>query len=241
MSAMIVKHLKQNDYAVSSWSGGRTIQLAIAPEGAVYADRDFLWRLSSATVELDESDFTALPDYERLIAPLNGEMILSHNGGPEIRLLPCQVHAFDGADRTHSRGRCTDFNLMLRKARCEGQIGALLPCAGTEQSRFVPDPRAESLLFYCTEGSVKIGIGESAHVLQEGESLLLETGSAAEQSKKENTAAGKSKDEKAGKDRLPAAEIAHLPGGRLMAAQMWTLPELNARVRLDAARPEDVY
>ena len=50
------------DYLTTSWSGGTTTQLTIAPAGAVYADRDFLWRVSSATVELDESDFTALPD-----------------------------------------------------------------------------------------------------------------------------------------------------------------------------------
>ena len=33
-------HLTSKDYVVSNWSGGKTIQIAIAPEGAVYADRD---------------------------------------------------------------------------------------------------------------------------------------------------------------------------------------------------------
>ncbi len=41
--------------------GGATTQLAIAPKGAVYADRDFLWRLSSATVELDCSTSRPCP------------------------------------------------------------------------------------------------------------------------------------------------------------------------------------
>ena len=49
-------HLTSKDYVVSNWSGGKTIQIAIAPEGAVYADRDFLWRVSSATADLDESN-----------------------------------------------------------------------------------------------------------------------------------------------------------------------------------------
>ena len=49
------------DYVCSVWSDGTTTQLLIAPEGAHYAARDFLWRVSSATVELDESDFTPLP------------------------------------------------------------------------------------------------------------------------------------------------------------------------------------
>ena len=54
---MTLTHLPPADYVTTQWSGGATTQLAIAPKGAVYADRDFLWRLSSATVELDESDF----------------------------------------------------------------------------------------------------------------------------------------------------------------------------------------
>ena len=47
------KLLTREDYATTNWSGGTTTQLSIAPEGAVYADRDFLWRRSSATVELE--------------------------------------------------------------------------------------------------------------------------------------------------------------------------------------------
>ena len=62
---MTLTHLTPADDVTTQWSGGATTQLAIAPKGAVYADRDFLWRLSSATVELDESDFTPLPAYDR--------------------------------------------------------------------------------------------------------------------------------------------------------------------------------
>ena len=120
-----ITHLTQADYQISQWSGGTTTQIAIAPQGALYADRDFLWRLSSATVDLDESDFTPLPDYHRLIAPLRGEMELTHDGGPLISLAPYQVHAFDGGADTHSRGRCVDFNLMLRKDRCVGSVSPL--------------------------------------------------------------------------------------------------------------------
>ena len=66
------KLLTREDYATTNWSGGTTTQLSIAPEGAVYADRDFLWRLSSATVEDGESEFTPLPDYNRWILLLDG-------------------------------------------------------------------------------------------------------------------------------------------------------------------------
>ena len=68
------KLLTKTEYVTTSWSGGTTTQLAISPEGAVYADRDFLWRLSSATVELERSDFTPLPDYNRFLAVLDGKI-----------------------------------------------------------------------------------------------------------------------------------------------------------------------
>ncbi len=120
-----MKKLTSADYRISAWSGGTTTQLAIIPENAVYADRDFLWRVSSATVDLEESDFTPLPDYDRLIATLEGEIVLTHNGGEPLRLRPLEVHAFSGADATHSVGRCRDFNLMLRRGRAVGTMEAL--------------------------------------------------------------------------------------------------------------------
>ena len=36
---------------VSHWSGGQTAEIALWPPQSSYADRNFLWRLSSATVE----------------------------------------------------------------------------------------------------------------------------------------------------------------------------------------------
>lgn len=110
------------EYIVSKWSGGTTTQLAINPSDAIYAERDFIWRLSSAGVDLDESTFTSLPDYNRIIATLHGDMTLVHDAGPEISLKPYQVHSFDGASDTKSFGRCTDFNLMLRKGVVKGSV-----------------------------------------------------------------------------------------------------------------------
>ena len=132
---MTMQHLTPKDYITTKWSGGLTTQLGIAPEGAVYADRDFLWRLSSATVEDAESDFTALPDYERLISTLEGTIELSHNGGEKLTLNPYEVHRFDGGDSTHSWGCCRDFNLMLRKGKCEGKMRGEHLAARSEERR----------------------------------------------------------------------------------------------------------
>ena len=154
----MIQKLTEKDYAISSWSGGTTTQLAIWPPEARYADRDFLWRISSATVDLEESDFTPLPDYDRLIATLEGDIVLTHNGGEPIPLRPLEVHAFSGADSTHSRGRCRDFNLMLRRGKVNGTMEPLhLSAAPTilyvgTSIACPPSPAAEQILLYCVEG-----------------------------------------------------------------------------------------
>ena len=65
---MTIQHLTPSDYITTKWSGGLTTQLGIAPAGAVYADRDFLWRLSSATVEDAESCPTMSASFRHLRA-----------------------------------------------------------------------------------------------------------------------------------------------------------------------------
>ena len=160
------------EYTVSRWSGGSTTQLAIAPEGAQYADRDFLWRVSSATVELEESDFTPLPDYDRQIATLRGEISLRHGDGAPIALRPYQVYRFDGGAPTHACGCCTDFNLMLRKGRADGTIEALR----TDTAPLTLTPAAgETMLLYCVEGDCHVFIGSDRIQLAAGESLLTDS------------------------------------------------------------------
>ena len=185
---MIKQKLTEKDYVVSRWSGGTTTQLAIWPPEAKYADRDFLWRISSATVDLEESDFTPLPDYDRLIATLEGEIVLTHNGGAPLTFRPLEVHAFSGADATHSRGRCRDFNLMLRRGKVTGSMEALRL---TENAISLPmdcsagnlPAIAKQVLLYCVEGETKAsprchserGAAESKNPfsLVPGEALLL--------------------------------------------------------------------
>ena len=124
-----------------------------------FASRDFLWRLSSATVELEESTFTPLPDFDRIILTLEGEMDICHDGGPWIHLEEFSPHRFDGASETRSRGKVTDFNLMLRKGACTGNL-EVLSGSGSEQTEDV-----YRTLFYCHEGpdggpGFRAGVGD---------------------------------------------------------------------------------
>ena len=172
--------LTQDDYVTTLWSGGTTSQLAIAPEGAVYADRDFLWRFSSAKVELEHSDFTPLPDYNRLISVLEGDLEMKIGGGERFPLKPCQVCSFDGGVPVESWGQCTDYNLMLRKGAAQATVQGLeLPSGGSlSWSAPVPAPQdypSCTLSIFCARGEVSVG-GLTA---QPGQLLLCRGGSIA--------------------------------------------------------------
>ena len=151
---MRLTHLTSQDYVVSHWSGGKTIQVAIAPKGAVYADRDFLWRVSSATADLDESDYTPLPDYQRWLSVFDQPIRLQHDGAA-----------------THSWGRCVDFNLMLRKGKAEGDLQAL---SVTGESLSLSAQGADTLLLYCSEGSGSVYANGETVELKAEEALLIE-------------------------------------------------------------------
>ena len=168
---MKITHLKPEDYVVSTWSGGTTTQLGIAPQGAVYAHRDFLWRVSSATVDLDVSDFTALPDYDRLISTLEGEIDLTHNGGEALHLAPYGIHRFDGGWQTRSVGRCRDFNLMMRKGECDGRMEAV-PVPG---QLTVGGRSNDTAILYCGQGQVTVCVGSDTVTLSQGQSLKVES------------------------------------------------------------------
>ena len=164
--------LTPDDYVTTQWSGGSTTQLMIAPPGAVYADRDFLWRVSSATVELEESDFTPLPDYRRFISTIRGDMTLSHDGGDVFTLHPGDIHEFDGGAATRSVGRCTDFNLMLRKGEADGSMSSLDLVPG--HTVFRVEDGAKTVLIYCADGIVDVSSGDSRRRLNAGKTLLVQ-------------------------------------------------------------------
>ena len=160
---ILSRTIKKEDMTTSRWSGGTTTEIFIWPEGARYADRDFLFRISTAAVELESSDFTSLPDYDRLIASLEGVMELTHaeeHGARKALVRPLgDVHFFDGGVPTHCEGRARDLNLMLRKGRCTGSL-AFIEEGGELEPRIAPgelmlayDTAAGSAAVFRTDGA----------------------------------------------------------------------------------------
>ena len=115
---------RQEDYNTSQWMGGNTTELAIYPKTSKYLDRNFIWRLSSATIDVEESDFSKLPDYDRVLMVLEGEVVLSYEGQRVARLKALEQDRFDGGWKTKSFGKITDYNLMVRKGS-EGYLDVI--------------------------------------------------------------------------------------------------------------------
>ncbi len=118
---MKILHLTPKDYKTALWSGGTTTEIFLWPPEGSYATREFTVRISSAQVDLPESDFTALPGVQRWITPLTGGFTLTHPGKPPITLAPLEYpYHFSGQIPTHCQGTARDFNLM-----CKGVPGSM--------------------------------------------------------------------------------------------------------------------
>lgn len=108
--------LTDTDFLITAWSGGTTTQLYIFPEDATLAERNFDWRISSAVVAVEESDFTLFEGYERILIPLQGKLELEHQAPGGIfrqQVGPFELARFSGSWKTTGKGKLTDFNLIF--------------------------------------------------------------------------------------------------------------------------------
>lgn len=117
--------IKDCQYKKTFWSGGMTTELAIFPPDAQYSERNFKWRLSSATVQIEESIFTHLPGISRIIMVIEGKLILKHEGKHSAALNPFETDSFMGDWTTKCFGKATDFNLMMAEG-CSGELDSYI-------------------------------------------------------------------------------------------------------------------
>ena len=159
--------LKSNDFQVSDWSGGKTKQLYLSPQTGHYGKREFDYRLSTATVELAESQFSDLSGFHRILMSLDHTLHLHNaNRQEEAVLAPFTPYAFEGSDSITSRGTCTDFNLSYSD-HYQGQMLAISD--GQELSR------DEAIQFiYALSDLMVTGTGLSSLNLETGQLLIVE-------------------------------------------------------------------
>ena len=180
-----IEVVRCQEQTTSNWSGGTTTQIAIYPKDAVYSERNFQWRLSSARVETEKSEFTSLPGVRRLIMVLEGTMRLEHAGHHTVTLAPFEQDSFSGDWTTTSFGKVRDFNVMLT-GTCAGELTAIhtnadrplaLETKPGDPARFAKVSSA----FYCVSGSITLTIdNKESYELLAGDFLLLTLPAAAE-------------------------------------------------------------
>ncbi|MGO1470900.1 MAG: HutD family protein, partial [Tissierella sp.] len=152
-----VNIIKKEDYKVSNWSGGKTTEMYIYPEDSDYKKRDFYFRISSASVELSESDFTKLEGVKRWITTLDGDLKLSHDYKSFINLKPFEIYEFKGDIETHSYGKVQDFNLMLANG-AQGELENI--SLNKKKNIKISDGnnKYDFNIFYCPHNDVSIFI-----------------------------------------------------------------------------------
>jgi environmental stress-induced protein Ves len=116
--------ISSDNFERNQWAGGTTTQLFIYPLQAEYKKRNFSFRISTATVELETSQFTKLPGISRKLMVLEGKMKLVHENQYTKELTKFEVDSFNGDWNTTSQGKCTDFNLMTI-GKSQGELAAL--------------------------------------------------------------------------------------------------------------------
>ena len=159
--------LKSNDFQVSDWSGGKTKQLYLFPPTGHYGKREFDYRLSTATVELAESQFSDLSGFHRILMSLDHTLHLHDASRQEETVLaPFTPYFFEGSDSITSRGTCTDFNLIYSD-HYQGQMLAISD--GQELSR-----DDEIQFIYALSDLMVTGTGLPSLNLETGQLLIVE-------------------------------------------------------------------
>ena len=171
---MEYKIYKETAFHQSKWTGGTTTQLAIFPETSSYLNRDFVWRLSSAVCEQEETTFSKLPAYDRVLLVLSGDVVLAHQDVRVARLHALEQDRFDGAYTTKSFGKITDYNLMVRK----GNQGFLDVITAVEESQTLtreqyPAYQHVTTALYCKEGFATVTVGGETLMLTAGQQLVV--------------------------------------------------------------------
>lgn len=159
--------LKSNDFQVSDWSGGKTKQLYLSPPTGHYGKREFDYRLSTATVELAESQFSDLSGFHRILMSLDHTLHLHNaNQQEETVLAPFTPYFFEGSDSITSRGTCTDFNLIYSD-HYQGQMLAI-----SDREELSQDETIQFI--YALSDLMVTGTGLSSLNLETGQLLIVE-------------------------------------------------------------------
>lgn len=109
---MNISLLSKKDSKASIWRGGLTYEYMIYPKTANYADRDFIFRISSATIEQAPSEFTKFKGYHRYLVMLDNNLDIEINKEKKT-YEKYKIMEFNSDDEVTSYTKGIDFNWMI--------------------------------------------------------------------------------------------------------------------------------
>lgn len=179
MKKLNYRIIKNWEYQKNIWSGGTTTQMFIYPENSSYNERNFTWRISSATIDTEISTFSNLSDYNRIIMILSGNIKLSHENHHSVQLNKFEQDRFDGAYNTKSIGKAIDFNLIMKKGKCQGDLESIYLEPKSTFTTIINEENKiefkESVdVYYNVQATIFLSINESKKItLNKGDLLII--------------------------------------------------------------------
>lgn len=174
---------KTDSCKTGRWSGGTSTELAIYPQGAEYLDRDFIWRLSSSEADQEESSFAKLPDFDRILMVIEGDVVLAYGDRRSVKLGPFEQDRFDGAVKTKCFGNLKkDYSLIMRKG-CKGRMEIMEAAADSRAIELTGRAASDkdglggecaSAGCFVLEGYVVVSVDGSAEMVREGEQYVVD-------------------------------------------------------------------
>jgi environmental stress-induced protein Ves len=164
-------HTKKAQLKTAQWAGGTTTQLAIYPETAEYQKFNFDFRISYATVEVEESTFTFMPGVTRHLMIMKGALDIDHEGQYKKHLDKFDKDIFSGEWPTKAKGKVMDFNLMTRGS-AEGEIEAMILDRGDERE-VRSAKNIDRTGIYLLKGNLEVKYNEEHIGMQEGDFILF--------------------------------------------------------------------
>ncbi|MCE5221158.1 MAG: HutD family protein [Clostridium sp.] len=170
-----VELIKQENYKPTFWSGGMATELITYPSNSDYANRNFLWRLGVAKIDILESTFSTLPNVSRKFMVIEGQIILDHENKYAKLLNVFDQDSFMGHWKTKTYGKASVFNLMTK----ENYHGELihLDIKPKKQVKFKYETSLNkdlvAICFYVIQGSFKSTLNNNVFKVNPNDLLLI--------------------------------------------------------------------
>ncbi|WP_313027387.1 HutD family protein [Soonwooa sp.] len=155
--------ISKHHISPSIWDGGKTFEYFIYPHETKYANKDFLFRISAASIEKEPSIFTRFENFQRFLVMLDNDLKIRRNDKIE-HYSQQDVFVFDSNDEIISHSLGKDFNVMVSKSITFSAVDIL-----TEFSNSIAD-----FIFVFAKVETEIQLNNRKITLKKDDLLVIE-------------------------------------------------------------------